>query len=47
MSFGLNIMLARVALLERLSTTSQIVVGIALLCSLAFVIWLLTRKAKS
>jgi hypothetical protein len=39
-------MLARVALLERLSPTSQIIVGVALLASLAFVIYLLTRRGK-
>ncbi|TWT30318.1 hypothetical protein KOR34_48760 [Posidoniimonas corsicana] len=42
----MNLILARTALLEHLSTTSQIIVGVSLLCSLAFVIWLLTRRAK-
>ena len=43
---AMNFILARTALLERLSTTSQIIVGVSLLISLAFVVWLLTRRAK-
>lgn len=41
-------MLARVALFEALqTTTSQVIVGIAIVASLAFVIYLLTRRGKA